>query len=293
MHINIVTVSSGWILQKIAERTATNNKLPNVTFSVSHAADPNSINYYVDLQNCYNRQKTKLDIAYFTHADLNSEQWLINLMKTTGGYALNGITSMNQRYTDMLMRIGYPKEKLITLVPGQTRDTFPLKKIKIGIVSRGGYEGYGQFFMENVLQNYDFNNFELRFLGKGWERLMPIANSKGIKIQLLDDSDYSIYPTFYQNIDYLLIPGLWTAGPMSMQEALSTGIPIIGANVGFVNYEFKADYVFEPNNVSQLIAILNIIQTPLLNRRKQVENMTWENFSLKVVEFIKKIGNIQ
>lgn len=293
MHINIVTVSSGWILQKIAERTATNNKLPNVTFSVSHAADPNSINYYVDLQNCYNRQKTKLDIAYFTHADLNSEQWLINLMKTTGGYALNGITSMNQRYTDMLMRIGYPKEKLITLVPGQTRDTFPLKKIKIGIVSRGGYEGYGQFFMENVLQNYDFNNFELRFLGKGWERLMPIANSKGIKIQLLDDSDYSIYPTFYQNIDYLLIPGLWTAGPMSMQEALSTGIPIIGANVGFVNYEFKADYVFEPNNVLQLIAILNIIQTPLLNRRKQVENMTWENFSLKVVEFIKKIGNIQ
>jgi glycosyltransferase involved in cell wall biosynthesis len=289
MHINIVTVNSGWILQKIAERTAINNVVEGVTFSVSHQANPNTINYYVDLQNCYNKQKTKLDVAYFTHADRHSEEWLRNLMNQTGGFQLNGITSMNRRYTEMLERIGYPKDRLATITPGQTREQFPLRNIKIGIVSRGGYEGYGQFFIERLFNTYDCKNLEFKFLGSGWENLVPISKARNIKMEMYADSDYSIYPSFYQNIDYLLIPGLWTAGPMSMQESLSSGTPIIAADVGFVNYEFKADFVFQPNNVEQLVNIFNRIKEPMIKRRQQVENMTWNNFAKNVVMFIKYI----
>lgn len=290
MHINIVTVTSGWILQKISERIAANNPVKDVTFTVAHHADPNSINYYADLQNCYRGQRTKLDIAYFTHADLNSREWLINLMNMFNGWELDGIMSMNRRYTDMLMRVGYPAEKLITLTPGQTYDTFPLRKIHIGVVSRGNFEGYGQFFMQRFFSSYDCSNLEFKFLGDGWDHILPITEPRDIKVELISDIDYSVYPSFYQTIDYLLIPGLWTAGPMSMQEALSTGTPVIGADVGFVNYEFQADYVFQPNDVEGLSNILDTIQAPLLKRRAQVEHMTWSGFTADLVDFIRKMG---
>ena len=287
MRINIVTVSSGWILQKIAQRTADHNTT-DVTFTVGHSVDYGAdVNYYVDLQNCYQGQKTNCDIAYFTHADQNSVYWLRQLFDNTRAYRLNGIVSMNKRYTDMLESIGYPAEKLITLVPGETKNQFPLKKVTIGVVSRGGYPGYGQQFIENFLQTYHCRNYKFKFLGKGWANIQTIARARFIDLEVIEDEAYENYPAFYQSIDYLLIPGLWTAGPMSMQEALSTGIPIIGADVGFVNYEFKADYSFEPNNVSQLISILDTIQAPILARRAQVADMTWEKYTTELVNFIK------
>jgi glycosyltransferase involved in cell wall biosynthesis len=292
MHINVVTVSSGWILQKISERMINNNKNPNVHMTLSHTPNFNAdVNYYADLQNCFFGAKTNFDVAYFTHADENSKQWLINLFRSRNAFSLDGIVSMNKRYTDMIEEIGYDKNKLTTITPGQTYDIFPLKKTTIGIVSKGGYPGYGQEFIENVLKTYDFKNFNLRILGNGWENLIPIANERGISLELLSDSDYSVYPNFYHNIDYLLIPGLWTAGPMSMQEALSCGVPIIGSNVGFVNYEFTADYVFEPNDVNGLIKILDEIIEPKLKRRGQVDKMTWSKYSEDITNFILKLKN--
>lgn len=292
MHINIVTVSSGWILQKIAERTANGNKNPDVRMTVSHSPDPNAdANYYADLQNCYFGYRTKCDVAYFTHADENSKQWLINLFMARKASNLSGIVSMNRRYTDMIAEIGFDRKKLTTITPGQTYDMFPLKKTTIGIVSRGGWPGYGQGFMEEMLNTYDFKHYKIKILGGGWGALASIAKSRNIDLEIISDEDYSNYPAFYHTLDYLLIPGLWTAGPISMQEALSCGIPIIGADVGFVNYEFKADYWFPPNNVEQLIAILNTIIKPKLERRAQVENMTWEKYSQDVVNFILSLKN--
>jgi glycosyltransferase involved in cell wall biosynthesis len=76
-----------------------------------------------------------------------------------------------------------------------------------------------------------------------------------------------------------------------MQEALSSGVPVIGANVGFVNYEFTADYVFEPNDVNVLSKILDEITEPKLKRRAQVENMTWSQYSKDIINFITKLKN--
>ena len=291
MHIHVVTVSSGWILQKIAERLRDNNTDPNVKITVGHSVDQNAdVNYYCDLQNCYHGQKTKFDVAYFTHADMNSEEWLKNLLNQTNSYNnLKGIVSMNRRYTDMLEKVGIPKEKLTTITPGQTHDKFPIKKITIGIVSRGGYPGYGQQFMERFLLSANLENFKFKFLGDGWSNIENIAKYKNFDLEMLSDVDYSIYPSFYQSIDYLLIPGLWTAGPMSMQEALSTGVPVISADVGFNNYEFFADYTFETNNENALINIFKEIEEPILKRRSQVSEMTWLKYSQDIINFIKQL----
>lgn len=295
MHVNIVTVRSGWILQKISERTANacNTKIVGHTMKVSHGPDFNAdANYYADLQNCYHGEKTKCDVAYFTHADLNSPQWAMGMLRSTRSFEnLNGIVCMNERYTEMLRSLGWPSHKIQTITPGETKDMFPLRKIKLGIVSKGGYPGYGQQFMERMLMGYSFINFQIRILGDGWDSLKSIANQRGFDLELITDKDYSIYPKFYQDIDYLLIPGLWTAGPISFQEALSTGTPVISADVGFAGYEFTPDYMFQPNNVDELSKILNEIQAPLLKRRSQVEHMTWEKYAMDVITFINKVRN--
>lgn len=293
MEINIVTVTSGWILQKIAERTAKgcNNLNTENKMKVSHTSDILAdVNFYMDIQNCYFGQKTKFDLGFFTHSDMDSKEWLTNLLLQRNAFNnLDGIISMNERYTEMLRQIGWDDKKLITITPGETRETFPLKSIKIGIVSRGGYPGYGQQFMENLLTNKNLEGFEFYFLGNGWESLIPICESKNVKIEIKGDSDYSIYPSFYRDIDFLLIPGLWTAGPISFQECLSTGTPVISANVGFAGYELTPDYIFEPNDVDGLYNILQLIRQPLINRRKQVESMSWEKFSSDVIKFINKL----
>ena len=292
MKIEVVIPKSGWILSKIGERTAANCKVEGVEMKTSF--EPNSdvdANYYCDIQNTYFGQKTKLDIGFFTHADLNSEAWLTNLMYERNGFKnLDGIISMNSRYTEMMEKIGYPKERLITITPGQVYDTFKLKKTVIGIVSRGGYPGYGQFFMEELFLKYDLgNDFKFRFLGNGWDNILPIAKAKGIEVELIGDADYSVYPKFYHEIDYLLIPSLYTAGPISFQEALASGVSIISSDTGFANYEFKPDYIFPPGNCNWLYNILKEIRLPIINRRKQVEHMSWEKYASDVVDFIKKI----
>lgn len=293
MEINIVTVTSGWILQKIAERTAkscndlnTENKM-----KVSHTFDILSdVNFYMDIQNCYFGQKTKFDLGFFTHADMNSEQWLFDLLRQRNAYNnLDGIVSMNERYTEMLRRVGFDNSKLATITPGETKETFSLRKIKIGIVSRGGYPGYGHNFMEKLFESKDLSGFEFYFLGNGWEPLLPLCEKNNISINIAGDSDYSVYPDFYKKIDYLLIPGLWTAGPISFQESLSTGTPVISSNVGFANYEFQPDYIYEPNDIDGLYKIFTEIQEPLLKRRRQVEDMTWDKFSTEVINFIEKL----
>lgn len=296
MHINICTVDSGWILQKISERIAQNYKGDEARFTITKGCPPMpnelaDVNYYVDIQSCFFGRKTKMDIGFFTHADKNSPNWIFDIFKRQGCFSgLDGIVSMNERYTQMLAEVGFPKHKLITLTPGQTFDYFPLKKIKIGIVSRGGYEGLGHNFMEEFFKTYNTKNFEFYFLGSGWEPLLEIPEiAQNTNIFFEENEDYSYYPDFYNKIDYLLIPCMWTAGPMSMQEALSTGVPVIGANVGFVNYEFQADFVFEPGKIDQLYEILQKIEKPITERRKQVEDMTWAQHADDIVQFIKRL----
>lgn len=289
--VNILIPKSGWILTKIGENAAKNCKVNGVVMKTSHKTDANAdVNFYCDIQNTFFGEKTKLNIGYMTHAHKNSKKWLLKLLNERNGFKnLDGIVLMNSRYRKLCEQVGFPKEKITTIIPGQTYDRFTLRKITIGIVSRGGYPGYGQNFMEELFTKYDLSGFKYRFLGKGWENILPIAKKKNIAVELLSDSDYSIYPKFYHEIDYLLIPGLWTAGPMSFQESLASGIPVISADVGFAGYEFQPDFIFPSGDTKILYKILQKIRKPMINRRKQIEGMSWENYAKQLIGFFKKM----
>jgi len=301
MFVNIISIQTGWILQIIANRIKEFNRDASVRIEVTDTPDPAAdVNYYVDFMNMYKHRSnykhfpTNFDVAYFTHVNhypkLDRKNWTINRLNKFNGYKnLKGIVSMNGRYTDVLVESKYPRDKIATIIPGQTYDQFELKKINIGIVSRGGGPQYGTDFIVNFLRQYDLTNFRFKFLGNFWDAVVPVANEKNIEVELTGDADYNVYKGFYETIDYLLIPGMFTAGPMSMQESLSCGVPIIAGDVGFVNYEFKSDYVYEPGNGGQLYKILQKILQPRLDRRKQVECMTWEKYAADLISFFKKL----
>lgn len=293
MKVNIVTVSSGWILQKIAERTVSNAKVHGVTFTMSHQPDLTAdVNYYADLQNCYFGQKTYMDVAYFTHADMNSKQWTLDLMKQRNVDNLKGVVFMNKRYQDMWLELGYPAERTRTIVPGQTYDTFPLRKTVIGIASRGGYPGYGDEFLQEFFAKYPLSGFKFKFIGNGWQTLKEVADNHDVDMEISSNEDYSLYPAFYQSIDYLLVPGLWTAGPISVQEALSTGIPIISADVGFAGYEFQVEHMFDPGDAMGLYSILIDIRRPIITRREQVQRMSWVGYAHQLVDFFNHLEEL-
>lgn len=290
MRVNFVTVQSGWILQKISERTG--KAMANLGHEVTVGHNPLlgvDVNYYVDIQNCWRGYRTTCDIGFFTHADMNSEHWLKELFNVTKAWGLDGIVTQNRRYQEMLHKIGIPKEKTLNSIPAEPTMYFPLKKIVLGIVGRGGYPGQGQQFMEDLLKAYPFTHFKLKILGSNWPNLERIAKEQGIDFEHIQNEDYSKYPDFYHSLDYLLIPNLWTAGPVAIQEALSCGIPIIGADVGFVNYEFPADYTFPPGDLEELIRILEEIQEPRLRRRKTVEGLSWEKHASELLTFFGEI----
>ncbi|MCV0373850.1 MAG: glycosyltransferase, partial [Nitrosarchaeum sp.] len=266
MKVNVVTVNSGWILQKIAERIVSSAP-DNTEFLLSHLPrDDVDVNFYVDIQNCYRGKSKVKDVGFFTHLDHDS---IDHLIKNKHWLTCDYIIHMNKKYFDKFTEY-YPKEKMSVLKSIEIFPEFTLKKLKLGIVQRGGFEGKGHDFMLRMA-NYDYmKNFEFLFCGNGWDEIISLYSSKGIKCHLIEEN-YKNYPQVYDSIDYLLIPSLWEGGPMSVPEALAKGVPIISSDVGWVS-EFNVEYLFQPNDEKGLLDILQKIREPLVQRRKKIEN---------------------
>jgi len=279
--INIVTVNSGWILQKIAERI--HDELKNLCeSSISHEPDETAdANFYVDVQNCFFGPTKTFDIGYFTHVHENNPQWI-----NPTWFQLDYIMHMCTRYYDMFSN-HYPKEKMQVEYQGQTDSAFTLKKPVLGVFQRGGFEGKGEGVMHNLISRPCMKNYKLLFVGGGWENVMRACEQAGVEAEHVTDESYENYPAHYDRIDYLLIPSLWEGGPMSVIEACAKGIPIIGSNVGVIGKDLEIDYMYEPGDINALEGILDSIMEEPLKRRKKVAGLSWKKYAetlLQVVE---------
>ena len=129
-------------------------------------------------------------------------------------------------------------------------------------------------------------------MGSGWDSILTDEVKANTNIFIRSNESYDFYPEFYQSLDYLLVAGLWAGGPICIQEGLATGLPIISADIGYTNHEYFPDYVFKPGNESGLLNILREIEKPYIERRAQVEDITWENHTARLVDIIKKVKKI-
>ena len=286
MRVNVVTVNSGWILQKIAERIVSSAP-ENTEFFLSHSARNDvDVNFYVDIQNCYRKKSKVKDVGFFTHLDHDT---IDHLLKNKHWLTCDHIIHMNKRYFDKFIDY-YPKEKMSILKSIEILPGFDLKKLKLGVVQRGGYEGKGYHFMLRMANHDYLKNFEFLFCGENWDEVINLYSLKGIKCDTVDEN-YENYPKVYDFIDYLLIPSLWEGGPMSVPESLAKGVPIISSDVGWVP-EFNVEYMFKPDDEQGLLDILKKIRAPLIERRKKIENYSMQKYTKDLVEiFEKKVLN--
>lgn len=80
-------------------------------------------------------------------------------------------------------------------------------------------------------------DFELHILGNNWDDLVEQLKAGGIAVryQVRDqDLSYRDYPELYRHLDLLLITSRCEGGPVSVLEALSLGVKVVGSRVGLV-----------------------------------------------------------
>lgn len=285
MKVNVVTVNSGWILQKIAERIVSAGCKLGYNFILSH--DPTNdadCNFYVDVQNCYHRKSKTLDIGYYTHMDKDD-------IKTVNRncLSLDYIVHVCSRYYERFKPI-YNVEKMSVLFPAEVNTIFEQYKPKIGIFQRGFYEGKGFNFMHRMTNYPILKKFKFKFVGKDWHAVVVALQNQNIDVENITDENYLDYPKHIHDVDYVLIPSLWEGGPMSIYEGLACGKPIISSDVGIVG-DFNVDYIFKPNDENGLIQILNQILEPIEKRRSSTAELTYENYVKSLIEIINKLKN--
>ncbi len=278
MKINVVTVNSGWILQKIAERIVNNAPKEHEFFLSFTPRNDVDVNFYVDISNKFRKKSKVIDVGLFTHLHENSlknlkSRWL----------KCDYIIHMCTRYYELFSQI-YPKNKMCVLYPFDVAKTFQMKKPTIGIFQRGLYEGKGYNFLLSLVYETIIMKFKFIFVGKDWDKVVNELKQRNIDVEYYTSEDYGEYQNLYNKIDYLLIPSKWEGGPISMVEALSMGIPVISSDVGFASYDFKVDYLFEPGDKIRLLEIFSQILKPMEERRNQVEKINFRYFAEKLIE---------
>lgn len=78
-----------------------------------------------------------------------------------------------------------------------------------------------------------------------------------------DAHAFSIYPRLYQGLDCLVITSSTEAGPLTLFEALATGLPVVSTPVGWAPYfaDRAAQYVRLAGNPDEIAAALEQLRS--------------------------------
>jgi len=288
MHINVITVNSGWILQKIAERIVAAAP-PGVTMSIGYSRWGER-NFYVDVQNCFGG-KRGVDIGLFTHVHENDTKYLADHW-----FNLDHVIHMSERNQAMWngdKRYFPETQSSSCMIPGEMPPGFEFKKRRIGIAQRGKYEGKGFHFMLDFVANCPntVEMFDWLFIGNDWEDVVSEIKKLTV-VDVIPDSTATwpdTYARFYSEIDYLLIPSKWEGGPMGLLEAAAAGVPVISAKVGWADKEILVYKSFKPGMWDELDEILYEIGHSQQFAYEKVKDLSYASYAQHVVDCFKKV----
>ena len=313
MRIQVFVPEGGWILACIGERIHEADPEHYLKPIVLGKGDIHIPSFepdgclYIDVQCVWHPDFRQIypratHIGFFTHLDRDA------LTSFRPGWGrLDGVVQMCQRYLATFIREKwYPADRMIVLRPGEVAHQFPLKKVRIGICQRGGHVGKGSEFLPMVVEALDQeirDGIEFHFCGKGWNPGSPNLTGREWGrfvyhgIEAIDKAEDN-YAGLYSSIDYLLVPSLYEGGPMALLEALSCGIPVIAAEVGWVGDFAREAAVgdlttFVPGDVEALKAILTGLVAPRLRRRRLVEGMNYKRYAGDLLAFFGRIKEME
>lgn len=253
LRVHIKAGDPQWILARITQALV--ERLDYVT--TSRAPDPTApIQYYLNY-NERDERVSPLEFGFFTHVDEDDPFYKKRFFDVAA--EIDIAISMSERYSAVLREAGVANVHLVT--PGVDLALF-VPRVKIGVVGRTYPDGRkGEALVREVL---DAPGVEWHFTGSGW----PLPSRR-----LAD----AAMPAFYREMDYILVPSKYEAGPMCVLEALACGTPVIAPPIGWVN-----EYPHIPYRTGDAADLRRVLAEVLAEKfvlRKSVEQVTWDNFA--------------
>jgi len=100
--------------------------------------------------------------------------------------------------------------------------------------------------------------------------LREIENSQGA-VQLVGSVEYDAMPAIYQDADIFCLASWWEAMPLSILEAMASGIPVVATDVGDVSMQVdhgRTGLIVDPKSPDELAeALATVLGDPALRRQ--------------------------
>ena len=251
-HVHIVLSDRNWIIEELARHLV--DTLPYVTADTR--ADPAATLQYYMTYSARKERVSPVEIALFTHRE---EEPNAGRRFDETAKAVDYAVSMSNATDRLVEALGVLQRKCIC--PGIDLDRFR-PRLKIAVVGRTYHTGRkGEALVRAVMNVPDI---DWHFTGDGW----PAPG-----LHIAPDA----LPEFYRSMDYVLVPATNEGGPMSVLEALASGVPVIASNVGWAA-EFP-HIPFERGNAESLRAVLEQLRAERFALRSHVVDMTWQSWA--------------
>lgn len=249
----ISVVDHGWILERMA--TALASRLPYITLD-PHAGTSARVRYYMNYH-AWRSRSAELEVAFFTHLEreVADRQRFFQVARAVD-YRV-----CHSRPSQEALRAHGHDARIIP--PGVDLSQFR-PRLRIGVVGRTYKTGRkGEDLVRQVL---DVPGIEWAFTGSGWPLPSEFVTDEAL-------------PAFYRSLDYLLVPSLYEAGPMSVAEAIACGVPVIAPPIGWVP-DFP-HIPYSTGDVADLRRVLLDLVAEQEKRRAPVMALTWDAFAEK------------
>ena len=250
-HVHIVLSDRNWIIEELAQQLV--DTLPYVTADT--IADPTAALQYYMTYIARTKRVSPVELALFTHRE---EEPSAGRRFDEAAKAVDYAVSMSNATDRLVEALGVVKRKCIC--PGIDLDRFR-PRLKIAVVGRTYHTGRkGEALVRAVM---DVADIDWHFTGDGWP-------APGLHIAP------EALPEFYRSMDYVLVPATNEGGPMSVLEALASGVPVIASDVGWAA-EFPHIH-FERGNAASLRGVLQQLRAERFALRDHVTDLTWQSW---------------
>jgi len=252
VHLGIVLADRGWILEHMAAELT--RRLPYAEIVETPSTD---LTYYLNYS-AFQSRHAKAEVAFFTHIE-DAPEARSRFFETAR--AVDACVCHSAPSQQALLSAGVANVQVIP--PGVDLESFNVR-VRVGIVGRTYHTGRkGEHLVAEAM---DVPGIEWAFTGMGWPGRSEHVSSESL-------------PAFYRSLDYLLVPSLEEAGPMSVVEALACGTPVIAPPVGWVPDYPHIEY--RTGDVADLRRVLTEVVATKLRLRASVAGRSWDVWAEK------------